>query len=195
MSQMLRMLPVLALLVACGQETGEHSTTSPDRIIPASKTENTDPSPQGLEPFPHPDTSGKTFVSIPGSRVSLPRPEGFEDAEEFPGFLQRSTGASIMVTEVPGPFSKCSAGFIKSQLRARGMRLLKKKLGTAGMFPAALMNISQQAYGKKFLKWILVAGNETETVLITATFPLDKITEAFKTANEDPDQLKVVIKP
>jgi NADPH:quinone reductase-like Zn-dependent oxidoreductase len=31
--------------------------------------------------------------------------------------------------------------------------------------------------------------------LITATFPLDKITEAFKTANEDPDQLKVVIKP
>ncbi len=31
--------------------------------------------------------------------------------------------------------------------------------------------------------------------LITATYPLDKITEAFETANEDPDQLKVVIKP
>jgi threonine dehydrogenase-like Zn-dependent dehydrogenase len=31
--------------------------------------------------------------------------------------------------------------------------------------------------------------------LITATYPLEKIVEAFTVANEDPDQLKVVIKP
>jgi threonine dehydrogenase-like Zn-dependent dehydrogenase len=31
--------------------------------------------------------------------------------------------------------------------------------------------------------------------LITATYPLEKIEEAFKLANEDLDQLKVVIKP
>lgn len=31
--------------------------------------------------------------------------------------------------------------------------------------------------------------------LITATYPLTKIEEAFKVANEDPDQLKVVIEP
>jgi L-iditol 2-dehydrogenase len=31
--------------------------------------------------------------------------------------------------------------------------------------------------------------------LITATYPLEQIEEAFKMANEDPDQLKVVIKP
>jgi threonine dehydrogenase-like Zn-dependent dehydrogenase len=31
--------------------------------------------------------------------------------------------------------------------------------------------------------------------LLTATFPLAKIEEAFRVANDDPDQLKVVIKP
>ena len=31
--------------------------------------------------------------------------------------------------------------------------------------------------------------------LITATFPLEKVTEAFRVADEDPDQLKVVLKP
>ena len=31
--------------------------------------------------------------------------------------------------------------------------------------------------------------------LITSTFPLEKVTEAFKLVDEDPDQLKVVLKP
>jgi threonine dehydrogenase-like Zn-dependent dehydrogenase len=31
--------------------------------------------------------------------------------------------------------------------------------------------------------------------LITATFPLEKVADAFRLADEDPDQLKVVLKP
>ena len=31
--------------------------------------------------------------------------------------------------------------------------------------------------------------------LITATFPLEKVAEAFRVADEDPDQLKVVLTP
>lgn len=31
--------------------------------------------------------------------------------------------------------------------------------------------------------------------LITSTFPLEKVAEAFKLLDEDPDQLKVVLKP
>jgi len=31
--------------------------------------------------------------------------------------------------------------------------------------------------------------------LVTASYPLEKVADAFKLANEDPDQLKVVIKP
>jgi hypothetical protein len=45
------------------------------------------------------------------------------------------------------------------------------------------LNISQSANGQKFLKWILVFGNEQNTNVITATFPTEnaaKLSETLK---------------
>ena len=40
-----------------------------------------------------------------------------------------------------------------------------------------LLNLSQNAYGQEFHKWISVAGDETKTQMVTATFPTSKSRE------------------
>lgn len=58
---------------------------------------------------------------VVGTRVSLAPPVEFIPSAQFPGYQQESTGASIMVTEIPGPFAEVSAGFARpSELAKRG---------------------------------------------------------------------------
>ncbi len=116
----------------------------------------------------------RSLVAIEGTGVSLKKPNGFKRAEAFNGFQQEGTGSSVMVTVIPGPFSEVTKGFTKEVLATRGIRLLSKRdvriAGRAGI----LLNASQDAYGQEFQKWISVAGDETKTQMVTATFPTSK---------------------
>lgn len=108
---------------------------------------------------------------VPGTKVVLEPPEGFVEAVQFPGFLMESTGSSIMVTEIPGPFGEVSKGFTKEGLATRGMTLKEKQEVKVKSGNGLLMHLSQSARGENFLKWMLGFGNEKETVLVVATFP------------------------
>lgn len=108
---------------------------------------------------------------VTGTRVSLAPPVEFTPSSQFPGYQQESTGASIMVTEIPGPFAEVSAGFARpSELAKKGMTLQKKEEITIDGRTALLLQIWQVAAGQEFLKWILALGNANETVLVVATF-------------------------
>ncbi len=67
------------------------------------------------ETVPSPPSVGNspalTSVAVPGTSVRLPPPEGFMPADRFPGFMKESTGSSIMVSEIPGPYGEVTAGF------------------------------------------------------------------------------------
>ncbi|MDL1873596.1 hypothetical protein FBQ85_00265 [Cytophagia bacterium CHB2] len=107
-----------------------------------------------------------------GTRVSLTPPAEFTLSAQFPGYQQESTGASIMVTEIPGPFAEVSAGFsVPAELAKKGMTLQTKEEITVDGRTALLLQIWQVAAGKEFLKWILAFGNANETVMVMATFP------------------------
>lgn len=48
-------------------------------------------------------------VAVPGTQVAMPAPEGFTVSERFAGFENASTGASILIVEMPArPFRNCS---------------------------------------------------------------------------------------
>jgi hypothetical protein len=117
-------------------------------------------------------TAPKQQIPVLGTRVSLTPPDGFISSSQFPGFWQESTNCSILVTEFPASFNEASSGLSNpSALSKRGMVLIEKQQvkvsGHAGILAQVMQNIS----GTEYLKWLLVLGDEKESVLITAAFP------------------------
>ena len=111
-------------------------------------------------------------TAVPGTRISLVPPSGFVPADRFAGFLQEEKGASIMIMEIPGPYSQVSAGFADSaKLAARGIVLASREDRAVNGFKGMLVRMEQSAHEIDYLKWALVFGDETESVMVTATFP------------------------
>jgi len=110
-------------------------------------------------------------VRVPGTSVVLDPPSGFLAAENFPGFQLASRGASIMVTETPGPASEVQKGMTPKGLASRGMTLLESQPVCIAGQEALLLHASQSDRGSEFLKWMLVGGDARRTVMIVGTFP------------------------
>ena len=110
-------------------------------------------------------------VRVPGTRVSLDPPSGFLAAENFSGFQLASRGASIVITEIPGPVSEVQKGMTPKGLASRGMALLQSQTVNIEGQDALLLHVSQSARGTDFLKWMLVGGDARRTVMIVGTFP------------------------
>lgn len=109
---------------------------------------------------------------INGTRIILSPPANFNPSTQFPGYQLESHSSSIMVTEIPGAFAAATAGFSNpSELSKREMSVLNKQEVKVDGQNGLLLKVEQTAYGTKFLKWLLIFGDEKETVMITATFP------------------------
>lgn len=122
---------------------------------------------------------------VPGTRVTLEPPAGFAPAQRFPGFERPELGASIMVTELPVGFDELRKGMTKQGLASRGMELLESRQVSIAGATADLLHVKQQAYGLEFLKWMLVAGNDSGSVMVVGTFPKaegDSLGAAVRTA-------------
>lgn len=116
-------------------------------------------------------SASQNYTPVRATRVSLIKPEGFTEAKNFSGFQQDSTGASIVVTELPAPYSQIASGFTAENLKSRRMTLLSQKDITIDGRLGKLLQVTQVAYSTTFVKWIAVFGNETETVTIVASLP------------------------
>jgi hypothetical protein len=108
---------------------------------------------------------------VRGTRVRLVQPAGFAAATGFPGFQQDDTGASIVVAEVPGPYAAVTADFTADGLRPHGLTLVQARRVVIADRPGLLLHVTQVARGTTFAKWIAAFGDDTASVLITATFP------------------------
>lgn len=110
-------------------------------------------------------------VPIAGTRVSLEPPPGFVKADQFPGFIQKSTQASILVSDIPAPFAEVTKGFNTAGLASRKMTLVQKESVTLPAGEALLLSVRQEAQGIRFAKWMLVFGDPARTTLVVATYP------------------------
>ncbi len=127
----------------------------------------------------------QTAESFPEVGLSIQPPEGFEKATTFHGVQQLQTEASIMISEIPGPFSEVIQGFTSEQLEARGIRLLTKQWLIEDQ--KVLMQVSQKTSSRgHFRKWLLAfSDQQNKTKLVVATFPEDaseKLSESLKKA-------------
>jgi len=112
------------------------------------------------------------FVRFPAASLEMRQPMGFIPARQFEGFQNEASQASVMVSMLPGPFDESVSGFTPQNLKSRQMTLRKSHVLTHEGKSARLLNLTQTAFGTEFEKWILVFGDEHQTRILTATFPV-----------------------
>lgn len=133
-------------------------------------------------------------VRIPGTHVSLIIPDNFVLGEGFAGIAKPAAGASVIVSEIPAPLDDMQAGMSAARLATRGMALRQSDRVRTAMGLGLLLYVLQNVQGVELNKWILIAGNAEESVLLTAMVPTT-LADAFEpvlvrtlmTATWDPD--------
>ncbi|MFD0797051.1 hypothetical protein ACFQZJ_06240 [Maribacter chungangensis] len=124
-------------------------------------------------------------VVVQNTKISLVPPVDFSVATNFAGFQQDSSGASIMVVDLPAPFSEIAKAFTPEGLKTQGMDLLQKEELILNGIPAILIKGEQAAYGNTYHKYTLAFGSETESILINGTYQKEDdaaLGEAIKSA-------------
>jgi hypothetical protein len=111
---------------------------------------------------------------FPNAGVKIVQPQGFTVAKSFDGFEQASTGSSVVVLRIPGPFAEVTRGFTAEGLKSKGMSLQSKQEVTIDGKPGLLLNLTQSAHRATFRKWIVALGDPSQTILVTASFPQER---------------------
>jgi hypothetical protein len=109
-------------------------------------------------------------VRVPGTSVTVVPPAGFSPARQYPGFEWPESQASIMVTELPGPAGEMLRSMTGSALAGKGVMLISTQDAVINGKPARLLHVRQQTARGEALKWILIAGDATTTIMIVGTF-------------------------
>jgi hypothetical protein len=123
--------------------------------------------------------------AVPGMRVTLQPPEGFVPAERFTGFQRAEARASIMVVELAAPFTEMEARLTPEAFAEQGMRVRTSEALSVDSMRGRLVAVTQEGGGETFEKWALMFGDDSVTVIITASYPqrsADSLSEPLKRA-------------
>ncbi|MFC6102808.1 hypothetical protein [Olivibacter domesticus] len=109
-------------------------------------------------------------------------PTGFIKALHFFGYQHTESGSSIMIIDMPGPYSEISKGITKENLLSKGIKVSSIENYVINQLPAIFVTGTQNADGNIYAKYILMFGTEGETFIINGVFPekLIKIGEEIK---------------
>ncbi|MEM6687197.1 MAG: hypothetical protein AAF617_15555 [Bacteroidota bacterium] len=111
---------------------------------------------------------GSKHINIPGTRLFIIPPDGFEISKGFVGLEKDATGIQVLELK-EGNFDSNSRNFSKEKLEETGVEVLEYKELTVGEYPAKYAVMS----GNNGLKAItLLFGNDTFSVSINAFMPL-----------------------
>jgi hypothetical protein len=168
--------------VASSEDNPGSSSAHPSQVTHAPSAPN--PKQELAKPSPTPPTG--EYVSFPTIGIKLRRPVGFDDAENFHGFVQPSTQASVMASMIPGPFSEVCEGLTEQRLAARKMVLRSRQEVDVDGCAGVLINVTQVAFEAEFQKWFLVFGDTKQTKMVMAAFRADAPAELG-------EQLKAVV--
>ena len=137
---------------------------------------------------------GAKHQIIPGTKCSLVPPDDFAPATNFTGFQHPDLGASIMISEMPAPYSEILDGFSAASLLSQGMTLIEQTTAELQQTNAVIFYVSQQGHGTTYFKQILLFGDSLKTILVIGVYPEASkgiepaIKTALLTAIYDPNQ-------
>lgn len=111
---------------------------------------------------------------VPGSKLRLVVPEGFEFGQDFVGFVHPVSQANLLIAEQPIAFEKIDANLNEEALLARGVVLQNKEPLRINGFKATLITGRQVGNGANLIKYILVFGSASSSTLLSASVPADQ---------------------
>lgn len=107
-----------------------------------------------------------------GSSIGLVPLAGMVESQSFAGFEDRSHNASLLVVEMPpAAYEQLDADFSAAALASQGITLDVREPFPLPGFKAMFYERTQTAGAVRLRKWVLLAGNDTLTALLTLQVP------------------------
>ncbi|MFG1416388.1 hypothetical protein V5F38_02820 [Xanthobacter sp. V0B-10] len=104
-----------------------------------------------------------------GAVVGLAPPAGMVESSTFSGFEDRARNASILIVDMPAEaYEQLEKGFTDEALAAKGITVESRGPFTLQGAKGYLVTGTQTAGPFRVRKWILLAGNDIATALVTA---------------------------
>ncbi len=116
----------------------------------------------------------KEHQEIRGSKINMIAPKAFAIATSFMGFQQAETNSSVMVMDIPGPYSEIVKGLTKENLLKQGVILQSIENVTLNGLPGVLIKGEQTVSEFVFTKYTLTFGTDKETILINGIAPKNR---------------------
>lgn len=115
------------------------------------------------------NTLDADYKLIEGTKVSLVPPKDFSKAMNFAGLENIETNSSIMVTEIPGPFSEITKGFTAEGFKSKGIEVISTEQILLNESPALFISTKQEVAGVTYNKYILCLDAGKETIMVNGS--------------------------
>ncbi len=109
------------------------------------------------------------YVDVTGTKIKIIPPKGFIKSTSYMGFSHQIAGSSIVITEIPGDVNRNFIGFDKKFLFKSGVIVEEETFYQINGYDALLIKGQQAAYGKTYIRLMLVIGDIYRTYLLSAS--------------------------
>jgi hypothetical protein len=113
------------------------------------------------------------YEKIPGTALKIVPPEGYEPSDRFHGFENPLTTGSIMAFKVPGNVQDNLIAFKRNKDIRKGMVVANETMYRINGYQALLQSGLQMAYGKTYLRYLLVIGDMKTTYVLNSSWVKD----------------------
>ncbi len=152
--------PLVAPQAHAQTTQAEPAQTAPAQSTPAQSA----PAPQAQQAAPT-----REVVFPPGAVIGLVPPAGMVPSDKFAGFEDRGRNASILMVDMPPEaYGQLVEGFTDAALASKGITVESRAPFPIPGAKAELVTGTQTAGPFRVRKWILLAGTDMTTALITA---------------------------
>ncbi|MFO7880144.1 MAG: hypothetical protein R6V52_08920 [Bacteroidales bacterium] len=114
------------------------------------------------------------YEKIRGTALSIVPPESYEKSDRFHGFENQLAGSSIMVFKAPGSVQENFLAFKRNKDIREGMVVADEIMYRINGFQAMLQSGVQIAYGKTYMRYVLVIGDAETSYVMNASWIKDK---------------------
>jgi hypothetical protein len=110
-------------------------------------------------------------LSIAGTKYSMLVPSGYKASSTFNGFQNSTTGGSILLMELPGPFDTVIKALSPEMFRNENMELISTEKVSVNKDSGILIKLTQTLNGITYNKMVLVFGDGEKTVMVNTVLP------------------------
>lgn len=113
-------------------------------------------------------------VFVPGKTVGITPPPGFVLSEDFAGFRNATSGATILVVEYPASFyAHVKAGMENGTAVPKGLEVADAKSVRIGATDGLMLHGRKSIQGSPADVWMLLLAGKAATVVLAVTEPQD----------------------